>query len=197
MQSNDVFAFEARDQPWQPDWGVPETTPWIEGLWFIRIGFLERDELTYGIENYQDYLTDEHIQKFNETDLLPYQIEHDLPPCASFTFSGKLKAGNEIKFTDTSFDSERTIVSYSWDFGDGNTSSMINPSHKYENLGSYTITLTVRSNRGLEDKHSITVDITADLTLHYLLLILAAAFISIIILFRIFTRNARACVLLH
>ncbi|MBB3701510.1 T9SS type A sorting domain-containing protein [Flammeovirga yaeyamensis] len=33
------------------------------------------------------------------------------------------------------------IISYSWDFGDGTTSSEINPAHTYEELGEYTITL--------------------------------------------------------
>lgn len=58
MRPQDMFAFEARDQPWQPDWGMPETTPWIEGLWFARLGpFLEGDELTYAIENLDDLKT--------------------------------------------------------------------------------------------------------------------------------------------
>lgn len=52
MRTQDRFAFEARDQPWQPDWDVPKARPWIEGLWFVRIGeFPEGDELTYGIDN--------------------------------------------------------------------------------------------------------------------------------------------------
>ena len=52
MRAQDRFAFEARDQPWQPDWGVPKARPWIEGLWFVRNGeFPEGDELTFGIDN--------------------------------------------------------------------------------------------------------------------------------------------------
>jgi hypothetical protein len=52
MRAQDRFAFEARDQPWQRDWGVPKARPWIEGLWFVRNGeFPEGDELTFGIDN--------------------------------------------------------------------------------------------------------------------------------------------------
>jgi len=41
------------------------------------------------------------------------------------------------------------IVSYEWDFGDGSeTSSLENPSHTYATAGSYTITLTVKSECG-------------------------------------------------
>lgn len=57
MRAQDHFAYEARDVPWQPDWKVPQTVPWIEGLWFIRNGTLiEGDRLTYSIDNLADYL---------------------------------------------------------------------------------------------------------------------------------------------
>jgi hypothetical protein len=56
MRDRDLFMFEARDQPWQPHWGVPATTPWIEGLWFVRRDTLvEGDTLVYGIDNVEDY----------------------------------------------------------------------------------------------------------------------------------------------
>ncbi len=54
MRDKDSFAFEARDQPWQPTWAVPKTIPWFEGLWFTRHPFLEGDTLTYRIANYND-----------------------------------------------------------------------------------------------------------------------------------------------
>ncbi len=38
--------------------------------------------------------------------------------------------------------------SYAWNFGDGGTSSLANPSHAYTNPGSYTATLTVTDNTG-------------------------------------------------
>jgi len=39
-------------------------------------------------------------------------------------------------------------VTYSWDFGDGNTSTVANPSHTYSSLGDYTVTLTVTNGAG-------------------------------------------------
>ena len=52
LRDGDQFAFEARDQPWQKSWGMPEVTPWIEALWVVRKGeFLEGDELIYRVEN--------------------------------------------------------------------------------------------------------------------------------------------------
>src|SRR5207247_5991696 len=49
-------------------------------------------------------------------------------------------------FTDTSFDSDGTIASRSWTFGDGGTSTAANPSHTYATGGTYTVTLTVTDN---------------------------------------------------
>lgn len=45
-----------------------------------------------------------------------------------------------VQFTDLS---QGEIVSWTWDFGDGVTSSEPNPQHQYEAKGTYTVTLTV------------------------------------------------------
>lgn len=53
-----------------------------------------------------------------------------------------------VNFTDLSITTQGTIVSWDWDFGDGATSTVRNPSHNYTNTGFYTITLTVTSSTG-------------------------------------------------
>lgn len=45
-----------------------------------------------------------------------------------------------------------TINSWLWDFGDGQTSSLRNPSHTYQNPGSYQVKLTVTSALGSNTK---------------------------------------------
>lgn len=45
-----------------------------------------------------------------------------------------------VQFTDQS---AGTITSRLWDFGDGQTSTTTNPSHTYQNPGTYTVKLTV------------------------------------------------------
>lgn len=64
-------------------------------------------------------------------------------PVAAFGFSNN---GNEINFIDSSLNS----VSYLWDFGDGNNSTLQNPIHLFDSSGTYTISLTVE-NCGLSD----------------------------------------------
>jgi PKD repeat protein len=51
-----------------------------------------------------------------------------------------------VDFTDNSLGS--SPLSYSWDFGDGATSTNQTPSHVYNKRGTYTVTLTVRNAYG-------------------------------------------------
>jgi gliding motility-associated-like protein len=53
-----------------------------------------------------------------------------------------------VNFSDLSTTPQGSIVSWEWDFGDGATSTLQNPSHNYTNTGFYTITLTVTSSSG-------------------------------------------------
>lgn len=66
-------------------------------------------------------------------------------PVANFTFSA---TGLTASFTDTSTDNDGSIVSRSWDFGDGSSSTLDNPSHAFGVPGSYTVTLVVTDDNG-------------------------------------------------
>ena len=59
-----------------------------------------------------------------------------------------------------SFDSDGIIVSYEWDFGDGNDTTEINPAHTYTQNGTYTVTLTVTDNDGTTDTNTTTATIS-------------------------------------
>ncbi len=53
-------------------------------------------------------------------------------------------AGVAVSFSSAgSSDSDGTIASYSWTFGDGGTSSAANPTHAYTTAGTYDVSLTV------------------------------------------------------
>ncbi len=60
-----------------------------------------------------------------------------------------------------SYDTDGTIASYSWNFGDGTTSTAANPSHSYTTRGIYTATLTVKDNSGVvSPAASVTITVT-------------------------------------
>jgi len=66
-----------------------------------------------------------------------------------------------ITFSSTgSTDSDGTIASYAWNFGDGSTSTLAAPTHAYTTAGTYTATLTVTDNGGLTATDQATVTIT-------------------------------------
>ena len=55
---------------------------------------------------------------------------------------------SEVEFSSSAVDLDGEIVSYLWDFGDGTTSDEPNPSHQYEEPGTYDVTLTVTDDDG-------------------------------------------------
>ena len=52
------------------------------------------------------------------------------------------------QFTDLSSAGAGDIVSWEWDFGDGNTDSTRNPIHIYSALGRYNVTLRIKNSNG-------------------------------------------------
>jgi PKD repeat protein len=61
------------------------------------------------------------------------------PPVANFSAQPRIGEGwLNVQFTDSSIGN---ITYWLWDFGDGTTSDEQNPTHEYENVGSYSIRL--------------------------------------------------------
>lgn len=81
------------------------------------------------------------------------------PPIANFTY---LQQNRKlvIDFTDISTDTDGTIVSWNWDFGDKTTDTTKNPSHTYAFAGTYQVVLTVTDNGGKTG--SITIRVTVN-----------------------------------
>ncbi len=76
-------------------------------------------------------------------------------PVASFGYAATGTTPHQIQFTDASLNNP---TQWSWDFGDGATSTAQNPLHTYAGSGSYTVTLTVANAGGTDTtSKSITV----------------------------------------
>ncbi|MDM9632846.1 PKD domain-containing protein, partial [Robiginitalea aurantiaca] len=82
----------------------------------------------------------------------------NLPPSAiasATPLSGDVPLN--VSFTGSNSIDDSGITQYSWNFGDGNTSTDANPSHTYTTPGTYTATLTVTDGDGLQDDASVQI----------------------------------------
>jgi len=82
------------------------------------------------------------------------------PPIADFTYSPTSPTtADVVQFTDLSVDIDGSIVSWSWDFGDGNTSTLQHPSHQFNIHGDYQVILEVMDDRGETSPKTTTITI--------------------------------------
>jgi PKD repeat protein len=64
-------------------------------------------------------------------------------PVAAFTSNSPVTLGNPMVFTNTTVAGEPAETTYEWDFGDdAGTSTDVNPTYTYDEVGTYTVTLT-------------------------------------------------------
>ena len=110
-----------------------------------------------GIHEYHIYAID---IDGNSAESSTYTFEIDDPPTAEFTYSPSDPTTQDtVQFTDQSTDFDGSIVSWSWDFGDGATSTLENPTHQFDE-GTYTVILTVTDDDGATDMHTDTVTVS-------------------------------------
>ncbi|MFT7542809.1 MAG: PKD repeat protein, partial [Gammaproteobacteria bacterium] len=75
------------------------------------------------------------------------------PPMADFVGAPlTLDAGEPVTFTDLS---TGFVVSWTWDFGDGEASTLQSPVHAYVHPGTYDVSLTVSSTGGADTKTEV------------------------------------------
>ena len=85
----------------------------------------------------------------------------NVPPTAAFTPACN---GLTCTFTDQSTDSDGTIASRAWTFGDGATSTDQNPSHTFAAAGTYTVQLVATDDDGATGSASRGVTVTTATT---------------------------------
>ena len=109
-----------------------------------KLDFFGTDSFTYRTDDGQ--LTSEIV-----TVTITVNNAND-PPLADAKgpYSGAVGFPLSIDGSGT-FDSDGTIVSYEWNFGDNSTGTGISPSHTYQTPGSFAITLKVTDNDGATD----------------------------------------------
>jgi len=84
----------------------------------------------------------------------------NVPPTAGFTH---VCDADNCTFTSTSTDEPPgTVTAHAWDFGDGATADVANPSHSYAvvNPTDFTVTLTVTDDEGATDVETQTITVS-------------------------------------
>lgn len=109
-------------------------------------------------------------------------------PSAGFVYSpSKPFKSDIITFTDTSTILDGEIVSWKWEFGDGEISYGQNTQHQFNKKGNFTVTLTVEDNKGKTDSYSLKINVKEEKdeeTPGFELVLSIIALISIIIVIR-------------
>jgi 6-phosphogluconolactonase (cycloisomerase 2 family) len=85
-----------------------------------------------------------------DPDLESIAITPNQPPTAAFSVKSKPKKKSAKFDGSSSTDSDGTVATYAWDFGDGTTKQTSSPAtrHKYAQPGRYLVTLTDTDNEG-------------------------------------------------
>ncbi|AXT54697.1 PKD domain-containing protein [Aquimarina sp. AD1] len=105
------------------------------GTYFIEIDGVGEGNLSNGYSDYSSignyYISGKYIPGDNNQ-----------PPIANFEAATNCST---VNFNSTTINNVNT---YSWDFGDGNTSTEQNPTHTYANSGTYSVSLTTSNSAG-------------------------------------------------
>ncbi|MCX7221317.1 MAG: collagenase, partial [Burkholderiales bacterium] len=152
----------------QNDYSVGQTRVYYWGYLAVRYMFEKQRNkvsnlLAYfrpgNYSGYTSYMNGSAMGSSMDADFkawLPCVNNATLPGCPTGTGGNALPVANfsssvsnmTANFVDASTDSDGSIASRVWDFGDGSSSSLANPSHVYATAKTYTVSLIVTDNSG-------------------------------------------------
>jgi len=111
------------------------TNVYTEGVYTISLTIAEEDG---------------DVDTTTKQDIIKVEIPTNIPPVADFNIqvSDGALINEIILVIDQSSDIDGTIVFWFWDFGDAVTSTLQNPMHQYQDMGTYMVSLTVEDDDG-------------------------------------------------
>ena len=92
----------------------------------------------------------QYLERTSATSLIEVRLEQAKLDVSFTASKKKVKEGEEVEF-EGRIAGGFAPYSYEWDFGDGETSTSVYPTHAYKSAGSYTISLKVTDDRGNTD----------------------------------------------
>ena len=128
------FTDQSTDFPTSWQWSFPGGDPATSSL--------QNPQVVYDTPGfYEVSLTATNTEGSTTETKAGYIVVGDVP---TSEFTATLANGSTVTFSNTSSNAD----TYLWDFGDGNTSTEIEPIHSYATPGSYTVTLSATNNCG-------------------------------------------------
>lgn len=128
---------------------------------FTDTGLKEQTEYTYVV----CVVDDEDQESCSSEQSITPKTAPNKPPTVSITApanGGSVTGGQSVSFSANGTDPESAQLNYTWDFGDGVSTSGASPSHTYAVVTSpqsYTISVTVSDPSGASAEASITITV--------------------------------------
>ena len=115
---------------------------------------------TYNVPGtYQVTLSVTDSEGSTTTDNLQVVVDN-VPPVIEFlTGESSIRPGESTNFSASATDPGNDTLTYSWDFGDGNTAEGENVTHTFTDNGNYSVTLTVTDSDGASTSQTLEVQV--------------------------------------
>ncbi len=160
-KTKEIVTFNASDS-YDPDGGSLQSYQWDFGDGNTGSGMVVMHQYnTSGNYTISLTITDDEGQTASTSS--PYGVPAEVnvttnqKPVANFTWTNNTGKNGVVAFTDGSYDTDGEIVSWYWNFGDGSVSTAQNPSHYYNQSGTYTVTLAVTDDNNETNTTSLDV----------------------------------------
>ena len=134
-----TFTDTSSNTPTAWNWSFRNVTGNNTQVWWSQVR--NPPPMTFGVGNFSIVLNASNSAGYDISNQVTFINVTPVAPVAGF--SGTPVSGSKpltVVFRDAS---NGVVTSYAWNFGDGNTSAIRNPSHIYSAVGTYSVNLTV------------------------------------------------------
>ncbi|WPR77524.1 PKD domain-containing protein [Algoriphagus sp. NG3] len=86
---------------------------------------------------------------------------NEAPVAVATADKEEVLVGEAVSFVGSTSTDDKEVVGYAWDFKDGNTSDLADPTHAFTEMGTYNVELTVSDAEGLTNSTVIQITVNA------------------------------------
>ena len=129
----------------------------------LSYGLQQSEQLEQQAASVSPRILVEYADSMLSFDLVPPVFISNEPPIANAGADQTMAVGATVTLdASASRDTDGSIVTYEWDFGDGAKSTGKIVTHTYSEVGTYAVTLTVTDNHGIKTSDTLTVQVNRE-----------------------------------